>query len=137
MTACEVWPGVFVGDLAAAHFFQGPKLCVRDQKTDYMFRAMGDKQVYFVYGRPPKRTFEDAAAWLDVWTAERNHPPILVHCSGGLHRSAAVVVYWLWTRKNMSITQAYEHIRLMRPEIEPRESWIVGKTSNPTEENEA
>ncbi len=133
ITACEVWPGVYVGDLAAAHFFTGPKLCVRDQPGDYMFKSLGDFQVHFVYGKPPKATFEQAANWLEDHTKERGSPPVLVHCSGGLHRSAAVVVYWLASRKGIPIDEGYSIIRQHRPEIEPRPHWIEGHVPNPKE----
>lgn len=111
-----------MGDLAAALFWQGPKLAVRDQPADYLFKSQHDHQIHFVYGRMTREIAESAAAWLDSMLDRRL--PALVHCSGGVHRSAAVVVYWLHTRRGMTLESAYGHIRFWRPLIEPRENWI-------------
>lgn len=131
MTACEVYPGVFVGDLTAAHFWQGPKMAVREQHTDYLYKSMDDIHIQYVYGDADKLKLEKACDWLDKMQAD--HKIVLVHCSGGLHRSALVVAYWIATRiykgvDNMSldwrVKHAYEQIREYRPEIEPRPKWV-------------
>lgn len=123
MSACEVWPGIWVGDLSAAMFWPGPKLAVRDQPADYLFRSQHDRQVHFVYGRMTPEVAEPAASWLD--DMKHRGLPCLVHCSGGIHRSAAVVVYWLITRGHFrSVEAAYEYVRARRPEIEPRPNWL-------------
>ena len=123
MTGNEVYPGVFIGDLTAAHFFQGPKLCVRDQPADYLFSCVDDLQVHYVYGRTTLAVLEKAAEWLDSRSKEGRSA--LVHCSGGIHRSGAIVAYWLATRHGMALNEAYALIRSRRPEIEPREEWVA------------
>lgn len=126
MTACEVYPGVWVGDLTSAHYFQGPKLCVRDQPGDYLFKHQEDRQIHWVYGKPPIEVFETAAEWIDYQLSKGR--AVLVHCSGGLHRSAAAVVYWLIHRRGLSLEQAYQMVRAWRPEIEPRPRWLSGES---------
>lgn len=130
MTACEVYPGIFVGDLTAAHFWQGPKMAVREQPTDYIYKTLNDIHVQYVYGEADRAKLEQACDWLDKMQREKRQ--VLVHCSGGLHRSALVVAYWMATRimkapemdLEWRVKNAYEQMRLHRPEIEPRPKWV-------------
>lgn len=125
MTATEIVDGVWVGDLTAAHFWQGPKLCVREQVApEYSFNSLHDKRVSFSYGKVSRLMLDETAIWIDEQLVEGRL--VLIHCSGGLHRSPLVVVWWLHTRKNMTIEEAYALVQSLRPEVERRDHWLKG-----------
>jgi protein-tyrosine phosphatase len=50
---------------------------------------------------------------------------ILVHCAMGVSRSAALCAAWLIARKQMSLQQAMDTIRLVRPEVCPNLGFIA------------
>lgn len=49
---------------------------------------------------------------------------IVIHCTAGIERSPLVVAYFLHKYKNVTLDEAYETIRKVRPEILDRRSWI-------------
>lgn len=49
---------------------------------------------------------------------------VLVHCTVGRSRSAAIVIAYLMNRTKMSLKQAYEHVKAMRPLIKPNDGFI-------------
>ena len=122
MSAHEVYPNIFVGDLTAAHFWPGPKLAIREQPSEYIYHSMDDKQIMFRYGHVTKEILKESSEWLN--RMKNKGIPILVHCSGGLHRSALVVAYWISKREHITINDAYNRMRKYRTEIEPRPDWV-------------
>ncbi|TPX31148.1 hypothetical protein SmJEL517_g05467 [Synchytrium microbalum] len=44
---------------------------------------------------------------------------VFVHCKAGKSRSATAVLAWLITHNNMTLKEAYQHVRLKRPEASP------------------
>ena len=49
---------------------------------------------------------------------------ILVHCQMGVERSPLTVAYWLATRYHISLDNAYRILKLQRPVVEDRRSWL-------------
>jgi protein-tyrosine phosphatase len=49
----------------------------------------------------------------------------LVHCAFGVSRSAAVCAAWLIARRQMSLQQAMEQIRVVRPEASPNMGFVA------------
>ena len=49
---------------------------------------------------------------------------ILVHCQMGIERSPLTVAYWLATRQYISLDNAYKILKLQRPVVEDRRSWL-------------
>jgi hypothetical protein len=63
------------------------------------------------------RNFDISSSCLTAWswmTEKLNHGSILVHCSAGCHRSAAVVIGYLAKTQTISIQQSYEHVKEIR-----------------------
>jgi protein-tyrosine phosphatase len=50
----------------------------------------------------------------------------LVHCAFGVSRSAAVCAAWLIARRQVSLQQAMELIRVARPEASPNMGFVAG-----------
>lgn len=58
-------------------------------------------------------------------TSENVRPQCLVHCAQGLSRSAAVCTAWLISRKNMSLEDALNQMRNVRPQICPNLGFLA------------
>eukprot|EP00980_Cylindrotheca_fusiformis_P014433 scaffold3845_cov67-Cylindrotheca_fusiformis.AAC.1 len=50
---------------------------------------------------------------------------ILVHCAMGVSRSAALCAAWIIVRKKLSLQQAMDTIRAVRPEVLPNLGFIA------------
>lgn len=63
-----------------------------------------------------KQTF-----YFDVFTdeARENENGVLVHCLAGISRSVTVTVAYLMQKKNISLNQAYDHVKGCKPNISP------------------
>src|SRR5215831_3046293 len=49
---------------------------------------------------------------------------VIVHCWQGLERSPLTLVYWLMTRQDMTVSQAYAYVKAHRP-VWDRRSWLT------------
>merc|ERR1719401_2229787 len=75
------------------------------------------------YDLPHQDIFKEMEGPLEYIRAARKASPenrVLVHCVQGISRSASVIIAYLMTEENMSLKQAYEHTKELRPIIEPR-----------------
>ncbi|XP_059138786.1 dual specificity protein phosphatase 7-like [Physella acuta] len=61
--------------------------------------------------------FPEAIRFIDE--ARDNQKGILVHCLAGISRSVTVTVAYLMSRENMSLNQAYDHVKMCKPNISP------------------
>lgn len=50
--------------------------------------------------------------------------PLLIHCKGGVERSPLTLVYYLVKFLKWDIDTAYEHIKIIRPVVEDRRTWL-------------
>uniref|UniRef100_A0A8C4NJK9 protein-tyrosine-phosphatase n=1 Tax=Eptatretus burgeri TaxID=7764 RepID=A0A8C4NJK9_EPTBU len=49
---------------------------------------------------------------------------ILVHCESGVSRAPAVIAAWLMFSENLSLPTALQHLRMLRPDVEPNAGFI-------------
>ena len=64
---------------------------------------------------------------LAVIAARRQEPSggaVLVHCQGGVSRSASVVIYALMTLDSVSLAKAFRHVKSKRPCIQPNPGFM-------------
>ena len=52
-------------------------------------------------------------------SALRNDSSVLVHCQAGISRSATIVIAYLMCNKNMSLKEAYFHVKSKKTNIQP------------------
>ena len=55
---------------------------------------------------------------------------VLVHCQAGVERSPLTVAYWLATRSQMSLDEAYLLLQHQRPIVEDRRTWLPENLKN-------
>jgi len=53
--------------------------------------------------------------------AKLSNGKILVHCQGGMNRSATIVLAYLVAKENWTLKQAHQHLKAKRPIISPHE----------------
>ena len=64
---------------------------------------------------------------LAVVASQRQQPTsgsVLVHCQGGVSRSASAVIYALMILDSMSLAAAYRHVKRKRPCIQPNSGFM-------------
>lgn len=67
---------------------------------------------------------EAAAQWVE--THVNCGRVTLIHCSQGISRAATLTLYYLMTRENMTLHQAFTHIKGLRPVICPSMGFVAG-----------
>lgn len=58
---------------------------------------------------------------------------VLVHCVAGISRSATFVIYYLMRSKNMSLSNAYNLVKLRRQKINPNSGFLATLYQKETE----
>ena len=72
---------------------------------------------------PANKLLLDAAA--DYIAAELSRGQrVLVHCGAGLERSPLTIAWFLHRYHGMNLDRAYAEIRLARPQVYDRQSWL-------------
>lgn len=66
---------------------------------------------------------EGAARFIDAHIVDG---PVLVHCSQGVSRAPSLCIYYLMTRRRMSLRVAYDLVREKRPVIVPSIGFFSG-----------
>lgn len=64
----------------------------------------------------------------DILTFINNHRKkgnVLVHCKGGICRSACFIIAYLTKYNNMSVVESFNHVKSIRKAIRPREKFIT------------
>ncbi|BFZ10652.1 hypothetical protein BsWGS_13691 [Bradybaena similaris] len=61
--------------------------------------------------------FPQAIQFIDE--ARTSQKGVLVHCLAGISRSVTITVAYLMSRQNMSLNEAYDHVKLCKPNISP------------------
>lgn len=74
----------------------------------------------------PKLDF--LANWLNHWIHTEGGQVIL-HCQLGEDRSPLVVAWYFHIHRGMSLDQAYEKIKKVRPQVNDRRTWVVNIVS--------
>lgn len=118
----EIAPGVFVGGWKDAERFQGTKFCVLDEAPPDMppathipiYREEGD--------RPDTKNLDRLAE--GVRSARAKGEPVLVFCGHGVRRAPLGGAWYLHRAEGLSLDQAYDRVRAVRPKIEHARDWI-------------
>jgi protein-tyrosine phosphatase len=123
----EFAPGVSVGGWKDAVEFQGARFCVLDELPDDMPAATHMRIYDGAADRAIPKNLDDLARAM-----EREHAkgtPVLVFCGHGVRRSPLAAAWYLHRAEGLSLTEAYERVRAVRPKIEEAKAWI-GDTTN-------
>lgn len=120
--ASEIAPGVFVGGWKDADRFEGVRFCVLDEAPPDMPRAVhvpiydenSDRAL-------PKNLDELARAMKE---ARSKGQPVLVFCGHGIRRSPLAGAWYLHRSDGLTLDEAYERVRSVRPRIETADEWL-------------
>lgn len=122
----EVKPGLYIGSMLAERNrrrLRGTKI------TDILQVAEGlypNHPLHFNYMNLQVQDcpvedlvvhFPKCFEFIDAAIARQGN--VLVHCAGGVSRSATVVLGYLMSRHNMSLDQSLAHLRTVRPWVNP------------------
>ena len=66
---------------------------------------------------------DQAIAFVD--RARASNSAILVHCVQGISRSSTIVIAYLMKRENMTLKDAYAHVKNLRPLIRPNKGFLT------------
>ena len=123
----EVAPGVFVGGWKDAVAFEGARFCVLDEKPEGMPPAT-HIPIYDDRSGSAIRPNLDRLAREIVAARARGHP-VLVFCGHGIRRSPLGAAWYVHRSENLSLTDAFERVRAVRPRAEPPVAWMGDATS--------
>lgn len=59
-----------------------------------------------------------------IFNHEGSDKPVLIHCLAGIERSPLAVVFYLHYFKNMNWDEAYDFVKLKRPQVQNRLIWL-------------
>lgn len=92
--------------------------CPFQDELEYLYSPIEDKPQTglqsLVNGVP---WAEGAAQFVEEQIAKGNKT--YIHCSQGISRAASLTMYYLMTRRNMNLRQAYDHVKACRSKICP------------------
>lgn len=74
--------------------------------------------------RAPERNLKLIAEEIEQQLKIPKHK-VLVACGAGIERSPLAIMWYLFTKKSMTLNAAYEYVKRLRPIIMDRRSWIV------------
>lgn len=134
MTAVEVVPGVWLGDLEDAGAWVGPRLCVLETGDHYDMRA-GDRHIRILFPGEqddgPTIARRDCLREAHVVIEEgarrggSGTQGLLVHCAAGIERSPLTIATWLAeTKREPTLKAAYERLMRLRPVVQDRAHWL-------------
>jgi protein-tyrosine phosphatase len=118
----EIAPGVFLGGWKDAVRFEGSRFCVLDEAPDDM-PAGQHIPVYDEATDRPKVDNLDRLA-REVRSAHDSGKPVLIFCGHGVRRSPLGAAWYLHRYEQVSLDEAYERIRAVRPQVEHAREWI-------------
>jgi protein-tyrosine phosphatase len=118
----EISPGIYVGGWSEAAAFEGTKFCVLDEAPE----GMPDSTHIPIYdestGRADPKSLDRLAA--GVSEAHAKGEPVLIFCGHGVRRSPLAAAWYLRRAQGITLTEAYERIRAVRPKVEPARAWL-------------
>jgi hypothetical protein len=118
----EIAPGVFLGGWKDATRFEGARFCVLDELPDDM-PAGSHIPVYDEATDRPKLENLDRLA-REVHSARASGTPVLIFCGHGVRRSPLGAAWYLHRYEHLTIDEAYDRIRTIRPQVEHAREWI-------------
>jgi len=113
---------VFLGGWNDALKFTGKKFCVLDEAPDDMPPAVHVTIYDETKDAPIVPNLDRVASEMN--SARRAHEPVLVFCGHGVRRSPLAAAWYLHRYEKLSLEEAYERIRAVRPKVETAREWI-------------
>jgi hypothetical protein len=118
----EIAPGVFLGGWNDAAGFEGIRFCVLDEAPSDM-PAEAHISVYDGARDGPDMDHLERLA-REVQAARDRGGKVLIFCGHGVRRGPLGAAWYLHRHENLSIDEAYERIRAVRPKVEHAREWI-------------
>jgi len=118
----EIVPGVFLGGWNDALRFTGARFCVLDEAPEDMPPATHVRIYDEAADAPIVPNLNRLAS--EMANARRAHERVLVFCGHGVRRSPLAAAWYLHRNEKLSLDQAYERIRSLRPKVETPKEWI-------------
>ncbi|HLM70867.1 MAG TPA: dual specificity protein phosphatase [Thermoplasmata archaeon] len=118
----EIAPGVFLGGWNDAVKFRGKKFCVLDEAPEEMPSATHVPIYDGATDAPILPNLDRVASEMN--SAQRAKEPVLVFCGHGIRRSPLAAAWYLHRYEKLSLEDAYERIRAVRPKVETAREWI-------------
>jgi protein-tyrosine phosphatase len=118
----EIAPGVFLGGWNDALKFTGTKFCVLDEIPEDMPPATHVPIYDETTDAPNVPNLDRLAAAMN--SAQQAKKPVLVFCGHGVRRSPLAAAWYLHRYHNLSLDEAYDRIRAVRPKVETAQEWI-------------
>lgn len=118
----EIAPGVYVGGWKDAPRFQGARFCVLDEAPPDMPPAT-HIPIYREADETARVDHLDRLA-ADMHRVRNRGRPVLVFCGHGIRRSALGGVWYLRRAEGLSLDQAYDRVRSVRPKVQHAREWV-------------
>lgn len=118
----EIAPGVFVGGCKDAVRFQGTRFCVLDEAPEDMPPATHIRIYDEGTDRADPKSLDRLAEAMGK--AHAKGEPVLVFCGHGVRRSPLGALWYLRRSEGLSLGDAYERVRSVRPRIEHPREWL-------------
>jgi hypothetical protein len=118
----EIAPGVFVGGWDDALTFEGSKFCVLDEAPDDMPKATHVAIYREVGDRADPQSLDRVAKAMR--SARSKGDPVLVFCGHGVRRSPLAGMWYLRRAEGLSLDEAYDRVRAVRPKVEHPRKWL-------------
>jgi Dual specificity phosphatase, catalytic domain len=148
----EIIPNLYIGTINDAirnELKFGLTICVAEWNNltehEQMDLMCQDRRILFAPFMVYSRKFNDGSAG-EPWLIQHCHAntnvlamiantientlvqgpvPLLINCAAGIERSPLAVVYYLVSKHRYSFDEAYQFVKLKRPIIDNRLSWIL------------
>lgn len=122
MGPAEIAPGVYLGGWKDAVKFEGSRFCVLDEVPKEMPSATHVP----IYDSGSDRAIPQNLDRLvhEMKDARSTGRPVLVFCGHGIRRSPLAAAWYLRRTEGLTLEEAYERIRIVRPRIEEAHEWI-------------
>jgi protein-tyrosine phosphatase len=118
----EIAAGVFVGGWKDAVAFDGARFCVLDEAPPDMPEATHIPIYDESTDRANPANLDRLASAIEK--AHAGGRPVLVFCGHGIRRSPLGGAWYLHRTEGVSLEEAYERIRSVRPKVERASSWV-------------
>ncbi|HYK92593.1 MAG TPA: dual specificity protein phosphatase [Thermoplasmata archaeon] len=119
----EILPGVFVGGWKDAEKFSGQRVCVLDELPD---SEAPTEEHYPIYDdkkdQPIPENLDRVVRFVD--TARERGQPVLMFCGHGIRRASLAGAWYLHRHDGVSLDEAYERVKAVRPQIEHVRDWV-------------
>jgi hypothetical protein len=122
----EIAPGVFVGGWNDALAFKGARFCVLDEAPEDMPPATHVP----IYREESDRAIPQNLDHVvrSMQAAHAKGEPVLVFCGHGVRRSPLAGAWYLHRSQGISLDDAFERVRAVRPKVEHAREWIGDTT---------